>query len=91
MLASCPTLHLCSSHLVCQSPFHEHFRRQKVAEKFDAFQVWDHARRVYSWPEEPAEPRQPAGAASLNARHPWTRGPGDGEFKNLPNEGWLLG
>ena len=32
---------------------HFHFeRRTSVAEPFDGFEVWDRARRVYSWPED---------------------------------------
>ena len=29
-----------------------HFARRS-GEGFDAFEVWDHARKVYAWPEEP--------------------------------------
>lgn len=32
---------------------HAHFERRTKEELFDAFEVWDAARRVYSWPEEP--------------------------------------
>ena len=33
-----------------------HFaRRTSAKEPFDGFEVWDHARHVYSWPE-PSEP-----------------------------------
>lgn len=33
-----------------------HFERRQD-ERFDGFKVWDRARRVYAWPEEPAEPK----------------------------------
>lgn len=36
-----------------------HFERRKEADPFDAFEVWDHARRVYSWPEELPGPTLP--------------------------------
>jgi hypothetical protein len=32
---------------------HAHFKRRASGERFDAFEVWDGARRVYSWPESP--------------------------------------
>lgn len=30
---------------------HGHFARLSLDEQFDGFEVWDHARRVYTWPE----------------------------------------
>jgi hypothetical protein len=32
-----------------------HFARRRQEEPFDGFEVWDHARRVYTWPEESDE------------------------------------
>lgn len=31
---------------------HGHFERRTGQEKFDGFEVWDGARRVYWWPQE---------------------------------------
>lgn len=33
---------------------HGHFER-RAEERFDGFEVWDAARRVYSWPEQSSE------------------------------------
>ena len=33
-----------------------HFVRRSTEESFDGFEVWDHARYVYAWPEEPSTP-----------------------------------
>jgi len=33
---------------------HGHFER-RAAERFEGFEVWDAARRVYTWPEQPAK------------------------------------
>ena len=30
---------------------HAHFVCLSLDEQFDGFEVWDHARRVYTWPE----------------------------------------
>lgn len=30
---------------------HEHFARLSGEKSYDGFEVWDRARRVYSWPE----------------------------------------
>jgi hypothetical protein len=35
---------------------HGHFARRRE-ERFDGFEVWDRARRVYAWPEESTQPR----------------------------------
>ena len=34
-----------------------HFARRTTDERFDGFEVWDRARYVYAWPEEPEEPK----------------------------------
>jgi hypothetical protein len=35
---------------------HSHFANRSKREDLEGFEVWDHARRVYTWPEEPSEP-----------------------------------
>lgn len=34
---------------------HTHFERRTRENPFDGFEVWDRARHVYSWPEEPRD------------------------------------
>lgn len=34
---------------------HAHFGRRTREERFDGFEIWDCARRVYSWPQVPSE------------------------------------
>lgn len=36
---------------------HIHFDRRQ-AEGFDSFEVWDHARLVFSWPEARSNPKK---------------------------------
>ena len=34
-----------------------HYKRRSAAELIDGFEVWDGARRVYSWPDELGAPK----------------------------------